>query len=250
MKKLNRTPIPTCWDDNDSNKAKKRKRFYHNLRDDKGKIKPRWRKTCLDENGYSHIQTHLLAMSKGHCAYCGKKIGLDELDVDHFLPKESFPYLAYCWENYLPSCKSCNQNLKHDISPASLAGKVIVEEIMKAEVTHDYVYNKAMLLGKIVTKDRIIDPSFDVPEDHLDFNPASLSYTHKTSIGKYTIDVFWSDQSCAEEWLSLSQFIQSLVINSSNMGSLEKTISSYIQLHGQEYVVRKLLNYWKGILGK
>lgn len=35
-------------------------------------------------------------------------------DLDHFLPKEKHPMLALSFFNLIPSCKICNQTLKHD----------------------------------------------------------------------------------------------------------------------------------------
>lgn len=43
---------------------------------------------------------------KGHCAYCGCEISLDEMQVDHIMPlrKGGLDEL----ENMLPACRSCN----------------------------------------------------------------------------------------------------------------------------------------------
>lgn len=42
----------------------------------------------------------------GHCAYCGEKITISEMQVDHFTPlynggKETI-------DNYMPACRQCN----------------------------------------------------------------------------------------------------------------------------------------------
>lgn len=37
-------------------------------------------------------------------------------DLDHFLPKSEHPLLALSFYNLIPSCKICNQTLKHDVS--------------------------------------------------------------------------------------------------------------------------------------
>lgn len=42
----------------------------------------------------------------GHCAYCGQKISLSEMQVDHFIPfyKDGEETI----DNYMPACRQCN----------------------------------------------------------------------------------------------------------------------------------------------
>lgn len=50
----------------------------------------------------------------GHCAYCGKEIAYNEMQVDHIKPKQrGWVYNPNnvgddTMENYNPSCRSCN----------------------------------------------------------------------------------------------------------------------------------------------
>ena len=48
----------------------------------------------------------------GHCAYCGKVISYDEMQVDHLIPqrlKEKYGEdKIECFENYMPVCRRCN----------------------------------------------------------------------------------------------------------------------------------------------
>ena len=52
----------------------------------------------------------------GHCAYCGKKIEIKDMQIDHMHPKaygESYARIVgkvelESIENYMPSCRSCN----------------------------------------------------------------------------------------------------------------------------------------------
>jgi hypothetical protein len=52
----------------------------------------------------------------GHCAYCGVKIDIKQMQVDHIIPKETFHhpkynpgyYNANDPRNLNPSCRSCN----------------------------------------------------------------------------------------------------------------------------------------------
>ncbi|MFN0202492.1 MAG: hypothetical protein ACKVTZ_13285 [Bacteroidia bacterium] len=59
------------------------------------------------------------------CAYCEKKIdmiGENEYetsfaDVEHYRPKSSYWWLAYCYDNYLYVCEICNRTYKNDDFP-------------------------------------------------------------------------------------------------------------------------------------
>lgn len=42
----------------------------------------------------------------GHCAYCGQKISLSEMRVDHFVPLYNGGEDSI--SNYMPACKQCN----------------------------------------------------------------------------------------------------------------------------------------------
>ena len=46
----------------------------------------------------------------GHCAYCGKKIEIKDMQVDHFKPKRSWngDDGADDLSNLMPSCRRCN----------------------------------------------------------------------------------------------------------------------------------------------
>jgi hypothetical protein len=56
------------------------------------------------------------------CPYCNRNYtftlkakdnGVVRPELDHFLPKNEFPYLALSFYNLIPSCHICNSNLKH-----------------------------------------------------------------------------------------------------------------------------------------
>src|SRR5262249_16789239 len=64
--------------------------------------------------------------------------------------------------------------------------KVIVEHCLKDHRAHDYVFDKANLFGFIAAEHRLIDPTFDDPEEHLEISKAIPGYLPKTSIGHVT----------------------------------------------------------------
>lgn len=50
----------------------------------------------------------------GHCAYCGKEIKYEEMQIDHLIPKRQAEIGKISWEevesenNLMPSCRKCN----------------------------------------------------------------------------------------------------------------------------------------------
>ncbi|KHD08393.1 hypothetical protein PN36_13355 [Candidatus Thiomargarita nelsonii] len=244
MNKIHRLPPPACLDNQIQISKNKKIQFYENLWDNNGKIQPRWNTTCKKGGKVSKIRQTLLEMSNEACVYCGIKIDNTDMDVDHFLPSSQFPYLAYCWDNLLPSCKRCNQNSKSSFFPKSLTGTKIVENILSEKFQYDLIYDKAHILKFIAKNDRLIEPTFDNPEEHLEFNPEFYFYESKTKIGDFTIRQFFSQKEVAEDWEGLSKFIKSLIVNSQDEQAALNMVKSYIQLQGKEYVCLKFYQYW------
>jgi len=77
------------------------------------------------------------AKYNGHCAYCGIDIAIKDMQVDHLIPQwrcDSKQYPAaidqvHCEENYMPSCRSCN-NYKSgnplDVFRESVASQITI----------------------------------------------------------------------------------------------------------------------------
>ncbi len=242
MRKIKRIPPPDCLNNGIEKSKRKNIGFYEKLRDSNGNVRPRWNTTCKKGEKVSKIRTTLLEMSNDSCVFCGLRIDNPNLTVDHYLPLSNFPYLAYCWENLLPTCKNCNQNVKGDFTPNSLAHKKVVEKIVSDKFEHDYVYDKAHLLTEIARADRLIDPTFDDPDEHLTFNPEFYFYEGKTRIGKLTEKKFFNRKrkEIAEKWESISLFIKKLVLDDAS----EDRIYHFISLYGYEYVCLKFYEHW------
>jgi hypothetical protein len=67
--------------------------------------------------------------SGGKCAYCeASTTKVAHGDVEHFRPKATYWWLAYCYENYLYSCQICNQVFKGDRFPTS--GPMLAEPLL------------------------------------------------------------------------------------------------------------------------
>ncbi|WP_322093620.1 AAA family ATPase [Paraburkholderia bannensis] len=140
------------------------------------------------------VKPALMAMTHGKCAYCESRLlDIQLLDVDHFRPKEGaqnvdepsdhryYGWLAYDWENLLPSCSVCNRQTR---SAGSFAGKGRMFPVDG---------DRAPLLASVsecrsVEHETLIDPSYDEPHDHLTFN-AEGECISKTSRGELTISI-------------------------------------------------------------
>ena len=239
MNRIYRKRIPSILQDTD-----KGTHNYLNLRDASNKIKPRW--NTMTECGEKIIRKELHEISKGCCAYCGKKITLKEMDIDHFLPSSKFPYLSYCWDNFLPSCKVCNQSFKRDLSPSNLQNLNMIERYLKIETLEDkgiiiknpFLFKKKTVLKKIFTEDRIIDPSFDLVKNHLEFNPIVYKYRGRTKIGDKTAAVFFSNVEFQESIEGVSNIVLGLVYNGNPFGVIQDLIDTYGYKFYYEY-------YWR-----
>jgi uncharacterized protein (TIGR02646 family) len=75
----------------------------------------------------------LLIESKKKCAYCETPTTVIAYgDVEHFRPKSTYWWLAYCYENYLASCTVCNQRYKSDnfaiVNPAMKGPNILATD--------------------------------------------------------------------------------------------------------------------------
>lgn len=139
---------------------------------------------------WKESKTQLLKESNNKCAYCETPTRVVAYgDVEHFRPKSIYWWLAYSYENYLPSCTACNQEYKKDYfeleDPARrLTGPVITAAMTDADLkalapqlTVDPVDDTA---GKRLQdfkdelrqeKALILNPYFDVPSTYLAYLP-------------------------------------------------------------------------------
>jgi len=242
MKSIIRTNPPDCLDNSILSVQTKKIEYYNNLKDSNGKIKPRWNSTCLDSDGVSKIRKQLLSMSDESCAYCGKKITNSTMDVDHYLPASKFNFLAYCWENYLPSCKYCNQNLKHDFIPKSLENKNLAEEFLINSFTNSIPYNKENILNN--TNDRIIEPSFDNIETHLEFDAEFMTYKIKSEIGKITNEMFFKHSEVTEIFDDYNNLIKSYFEAQIDNNLIFEFVNAQIKISGYEFYLKKFYEFW------
>lgn len=102
----------------------------------------------------SYIVDALSQMSNNKCAYSEQSLGKEScyLEVEHFKPKDKYPYEVVRWGNLLPSCKKCNTT-KNDWD---------------------------------VVADPIVNPVTDTPSDHLKVK--AFRFYPKSEKGANTIE--------------------------------------------------------------
>lgn len=214
-----------------------KKKLYENLRDEKGKIRPRW--NTMQKDGVKVVREALKLISNECCCFCGSKVQDSKMDVDHYLPSSKFPYLAYCWENLLPTCKQCNQTFKGDFYPRSLHELMIIESCMNGSITCHHVYDHETIL-EICENDRIIDPTIDKVENHLEFNPEFFLYDTKTQIGINTNEMFFNRDEVIRHLEGLSNIVKGLVKD----GCSKERLQDIIFVYGQEFYYNSFFDYW------
>lgn len=121
-----------------------------------------------DKSAANTIKDVLFMMHCEKCCYCERKRTRQrEMDVEHYRPKarvdrevdhQGYWWLAYDWNNYLWSCKSCNQGYKKDEFPL-LPGGVRAEK-----EGHDLSLEKPCL----------INPRFEEPSEYLAYYKRKL----------------------------------------------------------------------------
>jgi uncharacterized protein (TIGR02646 family) len=187
MKALSRPRAPDCFSTDTEERTQIHRARYANLRFPSGGFRDLWNTLEKDDSGVGAVRRALLDLSGGECAYCGLFVGNDHLQVDHILPKEEFPFLAYAWENLLPSCDACNRRKKAYVPP-SLYKKRIVERCLVEDQTHDFVFDKPRLFGELTRTERLVDPSFDLPDEHIELMFDFASYRPKDRMGEITYE--------------------------------------------------------------
>ncbi len=142
----------------------------------------------LKSGTWKPAKKQLLKESKGKCAYCETPTTVIAYgDVEHFRPKSTYWWLAYCYENYLASCTVCNQMYKSDnfsIINTAMKGPTVKAshtdaelQAMAAKITPDPLKEAdGMPLTKLINamKDEfalLIDPYIEDPAEYLAYKP-------------------------------------------------------------------------------
>ena len=151
---------------------------------------------------YAHVDVRaaLEVLTNTKCAYCEVSLSRFDWDVEHYRPKgrvkerpdhPGYYWLAYRWDNLLPSCTYCNQNRKErptfdDPTPGDTGGKFdqfpIEDESNRAmDHTQDVAREEPLL----------INPCMEDPAVHLAYDPTGRMFALNGSTkGETSIRVF------------------------------------------------------------
>lgn len=107
----------------------------------------------------------------GHCAYCGQKIELRDMQVDHFVPQnQEFAIIVGGvagidsiddFQNLMPACRMCNHYKRaHSLNTF----RRYIEEIPK-KLRNDYIYKIGVVYGNIIENEKPIKFYFEQVEE-------------------------------------------------------------------------------------
>lgn len=113
---------------------------------------------------WKESKAQLLAESFNKCAYCETPTRVVMYgDVEHFRPKSVYWWLAYSYENYLPSCGACNQEYKKDFFEIADISKQLKGIQLSATMTDQQL----AALANNLTVDPVDDTAGQRLKDHL-----------------------------------------------------------------------------------
>lgn len=95
-------------------------------------------KHTFNSNRWKPAKEQLFAETGGKCAYCEAPTSPVAFgDVEHYRPKSTYWWLAYCYDNYLASCQLCNQRFKKDDFP--IQNRKMQAPIIKRNTTDNFI---------------------------------------------------------------------------------------------------------------
>ena len=99
-------------------------------------------KHTFKSNRWKPAKEQLFAETNGKCAYCETPTSPVAFgDVDHYRPKNSYWWFAYCYDNYLISCQLCNQRFKRDDFP--IRNRKMKAPIIRRDTKDTFIASKA-----------------------------------------------------------------------------------------------------------
>ena len=99
-------------------------------------------KHTFNNNRWKPAKKQLLAETGGKCAYCEAPTSVVAFgDVDHYRPKNTYWWFAYCYDNYLAACQMCNQRFKRDDFP--IQNRKMRSPVIRRNTTDAFIASKA-----------------------------------------------------------------------------------------------------------
>ncbi len=204
--------------------------WYADLRDTEGQIRKRWKS----------LREELEAITKLRCAWCGA-ILTPGWHVDHYLPKERYPRVSYCWANLMPSCQPCNDVRKRDYFPPALAEDSVADPVL-VPCEPATPYDAVVVLPSI--GERLIDPTSEDPALHLRFQPALHQYAHLTRVGEVTKQRMFGEKDMHQHWEHISQHVKNILETAKDEAGVIAAMDSAKQLVGCEFFFEAYRSYW------
>lgn len=89
----------------------------------------------------------------GHCAYCGRHIDYKDMQVDHFVAKNSWnEHGMDNFENLMPSCRMCNHYKRaHTLD----LFRQYIQEIPR-KLRQNYIYKVGVVYGNVIENEKPI----------------------------------------------------------------------------------------------
>ncbi len=107
-------------------------------------------------------KTHVAVYKKfdGHCAYCGRHIAYNDMQVDHFKPQRAWnpeDSSTDDIENLVPSCRMCNHYKRaHDLETF----RQYIAEIPR-KLQENYIYKIGIAYGNVLENPKAIKFYFE-----------------------------------------------------------------------------------------
>ena len=99
-------------------------------------------KHTFNSNRWKPAKNQLFAETGGKCAYCEAPVSAVAFgNVEHYRPKSSYWWLAYCYDNYVASCQLCNQRFKGDAFP--IQNRKMTAPAIRRNTTDNFIDAKA-----------------------------------------------------------------------------------------------------------
>ena len=128
-------------------------------------------KHTFNSNRWKPAKKQLLAETDGKCAYCEAPTSVVAFgDVEHYRPKSSYWWLAYCYDNYLAACQLCNQKFKRDDFP--IQNRKMRSPVIRRDTIDAYITSKA---GTIAPNPLNQDEVDDFIREHKQERPLLLN---------------------------------------------------------------------------
>ena len=233
---------PPSWLSSDTSGVERRRAWYSDLRDSREQIRDRWNER--DEMNAQPIRKAVYELGGGCCAWCGER--LSDWHVEHYLPKDKFPRLSYCWQVMLPSCTTCNLRRKQSWCPPALVRDSLFDPALDTSTQVGDPYEPGVVLPPI--EERLVDPAFDDPARHLRFEPALCQYLALSSIGRCTVTRIFGEKAQAERWERVGNFVRTIVESSATPDERQSMLAQLVSLIGSETCVREYAKHWRQLL--